>query len=668
MTSEDLSPDQADALFDILIHHEAYQELRDLRIPGALAHSGPPFKTSGEENQTPLFHTLFSEFIVPLPGLRDVSTDFYQAKCQEIIEEFAKADLSESYEAGYIGIRRTLATAAAALVEAPARGYFGGFPANETSKGDRKYDTSKPEDVEAGFSDFLCRIVYDDDFIDSIFARAAETDKLSQHDSLVQAAHENILIHLASFLHYILIISPQGTTLLTMLRRANALVPYTAIRQTLKVGNAATMINGMLKLVLTKMTINSVTTFLGITAASDAGWNLLQTIVSAVVNWDTSALKSRVAEIESSADGPGKGQREVLDSYIGMERAEHEKCRTMSEARGEPVVVTVMDEYGGEELQLEERQISMALEYLSLHLSLRDRRKITGILCSRQPDLLTQAVREGVAAYDPVIRALHKAVDLSATVGDVEAFVSDLLKFAPSGKEGKDKSGSRPSVADFVKLLRRHQGAAHRFIHQVCKNGPELRDWYKDYAKSAAAKFRAKDNKEDGAGPNNFGDGGGGPGTLIAKLSSAVSQLTPKQRSQILTECTAHATYLAQLSASSKAGMESIFTEDQSVPVSQPMKKGRSAKTSKSSTREPSLEVEGRYAPELGPGVFLRRWQDYVDETAITPAGSDGGAQHGGEAAKISEVKAPSCGKTVELLGGRFREMLRESAPGKDGS
>ena len=416
---EGLSLEQAHALFDILSHYETYQELRDLRIPGTLGQSGPPFKTKGELNQMPLLYSLFSNFTVPLPGLREVSTDFYQAKCQEIIQELAQVNLSESYEVGYIGIRKTLATGTAAALEAPGRGYYGGLPKKDLSRKDGRWDKSVPEDVIAGFSDFLQRLVYDG-LIEEMFAKAAETDQLEDHDPLVQVAHEYILIIIASFLHYVLVISPEGQTIFTMMKRANTIVPYTAIRQTLKIGNAATMIHGMIKLVLTKMTINSMTTFMGLTHASDGGWNLLQTIVSTIVNWNTSDLKRRCVEIEKSDNGPKRAQLEVLRSYVDMNREEHEKCRTMSEVKAEPIAATVMNEYGGDKLS--EEQIPLALEYLSVQLSLRDRQKITDVLCSRQPDLFTQAVREGVVAYDPIIRALHNAVDLSGTVGDLPNF------------------------------------------------------------------------------------------------------------------------------------------------------------------------------------------------------------------------------------------------------
>jgi hypothetical protein len=188
-----LTSDQAHALLDILSHHEAYAELQELRYPEALANSGPPFKITGKENKTPLLHGLFASIIVTLPGLKDVSSDFWQEKCQGLVDDLAKAQLSEAYEKGSIGIRKTLATATAALIEAPARGYYGGLPRIAPSRTDGKYDLSKHQDVADGWNDFAQELIYGDG-IDKMFAKAKETDKLEGHPEVVQAAHEYILI------------------------------------------------------------------------------------------------------------------------------------------------------------------------------------------------------------------------------------------------------------------------------------------------------------------------------------------------------------------------------------------------------------------------------------------------------------------------------------------
>ena len=81
---------------------------------------------------------------------------------------------------------------------------------------------------------------------------------------------------LASFMHYALVLSPKGQYLLKLIDNANKLVPYMVIRQTLRIGNVASMISAMTKVVLAKMSVTSMTNWIGITAHADEGMNLLQ--------------------------------------------------------------------------------------------------------------------------------------------------------------------------------------------------------------------------------------------------------------------------------------------------------------------------------------------------------------------------------------------------------
>ena len=81
---------------------------------------------------------------------------------------------------------------------------------------------------------------------------------------------------MASFIHYALVLSPKGQYLLTLVDHANKLVPYAVIKQTLRIGNVASMINAMMKVVLAKMSVASVTNWMGLTQTADEGMNLMQ--------------------------------------------------------------------------------------------------------------------------------------------------------------------------------------------------------------------------------------------------------------------------------------------------------------------------------------------------------------------------------------------------------
>ena len=51
------------------------------------------------------------------------------------------------------------------------------------------------------------------------------------------------------------------------------------IRQTLRVGNAATMVNGMARLLLAKIGVGALSNWVGLTHNADDGMNLLQRYV-----------------------------------------------------------------------------------------------------------------------------------------------------------------------------------------------------------------------------------------------------------------------------------------------------------------------------------------------------------------------------------------------------
>src|SRR3954451_19083029 len=79
---------------------------------------------------------------------------------------------------------------------------------------------------------------------------------------------------------------------------------------------------------------------------------------------------------------------------------------------------------------LPEQTHSLALEYLTNLLSIRDRKEIIRVLCRSSPDHLTTIVRTLVSAYEPVIRNIPNAVCLSDSVSDFQNFLSDMLKMS----------------------------------------------------------------------------------------------------------------------------------------------------------------------------------------------------------------------------------------------
>ena len=190
--SSALDARQTNALFDILTHHETYAEIEDFKVPGAIRNYGPPFQEDKSKTTSPILQALVSKFVLRLPGLKDISPDFWKKEVESIVQELSEAELSESYDKGVLGIRKTLATAISALIEYPARGCLGGFPKQEFERS-KDYDVSNPDDVMKAWQDCMQALIYGD-LLDELVQRAKETDDLLQHDSLVQGMHEFIVV------------------------------------------------------------------------------------------------------------------------------------------------------------------------------------------------------------------------------------------------------------------------------------------------------------------------------------------------------------------------------------------------------------------------------------------------------------------------------------------
>jgi hypothetical protein len=633
MPQSTLTKPQARALFDILTHWEVYSEIESFKFPEPIQNYGPPFTADDETPPSaPLLQLMVTRFATEIPGLRDIAPDFWQDKCRQLLKDCGEAELSESYDKGEIGLRRTLATAGAALFEYPARGCLGGFsmPASQAQK-EREYDPSKAEDVIAAWEILIHELVHGD-MLDHLYEKVAETDQLSDHTSLVQAAHEYIIVNLASLLYHIVVLSPDGESLVGLLDNVHKLIPYSIVRSSLKIGNAASMINAMVKLFLAKLSVGTLTNWAGWSTDADEGMNLLQQILSTVMFWDMNAFRKEITKIEKGTDCPSKEQLKVIKEYVDKSREVHQMTRARSEGHSKSMVTVILED-NDVSPEMSINQHAKAAEYLSHHLAIRDRERLIQIACKRQPDLLTQAIKDAVAAFDPIIRLTHQVVDLSESIWDTQCFLDDFIKLSKSAysKKKSTKPLQQPSMEDFVSLLRKHQGSLHRFLHNVDKKAPELRKQFRVFCRASLDEFRYPCAPTvNGAAPDEGALRNDGAGAMTPALEKLFAALSESDREKVLSELDAHAAYLERLSANSAERMRLLLSKS-----------------------ERTLE---------GPGLFLARWEALMGESKLTPATSTGPVRRGHlSIQKPSNASDSGLSKTNSGPGSKGSDQSKES-------
>lgn len=197
-----LTSPQLHALFDILTHYETYDEVRLFRHPDTIAGYGYPFALQHNPDQTPTYASkstapllagLLRSVVLPLPGVRDLPSEFWHIRFQGILSKLSEADLSESYDKGVFGVRKTLATAASAIHESVSRGILGGVPKGPKRDLSGEYDRSRASDLLRAWEDVIHELTYGN-LIDDLFEAAAASSNLEDLPPAVLAAVDYVII------------------------------------------------------------------------------------------------------------------------------------------------------------------------------------------------------------------------------------------------------------------------------------------------------------------------------------------------------------------------------------------------------------------------------------------------------------------------------------------
>ncbi|KAI0122517.1 PX-associated-domain-containing protein [Daldinia grandis] len=596
MSSTTLSPQQLEALVDILVHHETYSEAESFKNPEAIEKYGYPFDPSTRDGSgnadrksaSPLLQLLLTRLILPIPGVRDLPSEFWTIKFRSIMRRFGEAELSESYDKGTLGSRKRLASAASVIHECITRGLLSGVPNDELPNLHGQYDARTAKDLSRAWDDVVQHLVYGN-LIDELFNHFTKAANLEDHSPAVDAAVNLAIIYVATFLHHLFVLSAEGPYLLKLINNIHGLIPYSVIGQTLRVGNAGTMINAMVRLFLAKVSVGAISNWLGLTQNASDGMNLLQRIISLVLEWDTGEFRKAVDNIKRSKDRPDDSCLTAIDEHLQASREQHESLRESSKRDGKSIIVAILEVKDKSSLEpLTEEQHAQCLQYYSAQLAIRDREKITEVLCRQTPDLTTTIVRDVVSVFEPMIRDIHKSVDIRKHLSSVESFLTDLIETSKPKERNSSKAQNStppPSVEDYVALLKRNRQLAYDYLRDFAEGCPDLRTTWLNWAKKSLETFRRADRGSNSCDPRE----------MDMSMQDLFGKLPPDQQSSVRAIIDDHVEYLSRSEKVSIVRMQNIIDGLD------------------------SYENKETCGSMGGPGVYITRWHCLLDETIVTP-------------------------------------------------
>jgi hypothetical protein len=343
----------------------------------------------------------------------------------------------------------------------------------------------------------------------------------------------------------------------------------------------------------------------------------------------------------------------AIKQHIEAPTAQHEAIRSLSQEKSQSIIAAILQDTRPDLLSsLSEEQHTQCLEYYSALLSIRDREQITKVLCRQSPDLFTQALRDAVESFEPIIRNIHEKVDIRQHLAAMESFLNDFISTSRPKKTKKPGSVPYiPSVEDYVRFLHRNKDLLYNWVHEFTANCPEIREQLRSWANDAIKEFRqgkgtpsehaatpeqAPQAQTENTTPTQHTESrSSGAGDMSPALQKIYASLPHETREQVVDILDKHAKYLDNLEALSTTRMQRVIDNmELSEPLTSrsgtatPKGTGLGAALSSAGASTPvslsGAATPGRPASINGPGMFLCRWQELLNRTIVTPATPEG--------------------------------------------
>lgn len=310
--------------------------------------------------------------------------------------------------------------------------------------------------------------------------------------------------HAAYLLHALFVSTPGADSTYKVVKGIHSLFPYWGAKQLLKYTNAQVLIEGILNLLL---------------ARPAGAKSLIQRITTYVISSEGTLLqKEYISPLRRAIKDPELTNR--IDEYVNRgNRPEGRAVRAKAEKTGDDVLSVILLSAGGSPLRrdTQERVVELqdayarsplrgnlemaypadstfakeqpdkvqlprwgvsraemedALKFARLKLYLRDslkcrdREQATKVASGALVPTIIKDVLQTVM-YD-VIKQVANNADLSARLGDLQAFVEDLLEV----KKRKDDS-----IEAWIALAARHENSFYYFVHECSAIAKSFFDW-----------------------------------------------------------------------------------------------------------------------------------------------------------------------------------------------
>ncbi|KAJ5639250.1 uncharacterized protein N7484_007112 [Penicillium longicatenatum] len=318
------------------------------------------------------------------------------------------------------------------------------------------------------------RDIVESNGLTKLFAEIREKPSIADLSPQYQKFAEWLRIEVAATVYHLFLAEDNSPELFAQAKRIHGLVPYTLLKNVIRIANPAAVMSGVLDLFL---------------AQPFGSRSLLQRIFSLTLNDSIKAFQKGIASLSAKIEDPVLAQK--LKSFVDAEEDIKNVIREEAEAEEVDLIVAILRSeilspeltpeqiekvfngwvawnYAVDNVDLEMQQgaqwFANMKQLLKLYTRQRDKAMMLSIV--EEPTTLQLFRDLFTIFYEPLVR-VYKSANVYSSITDFAQFADDAIAVIESAQRQDASADPNQTVQSFIDLCARHQDNFYKFVHEV---------------------------------------------------------------------------------------------------------------------------------------------------------------------------------------------------------
>lgn len=318
------------------------------------------------------------------------------------------------------------------------------------------------------------RSIVESNGLSKLFSEIRRKDTIQDLSPEYQKFAEWLRIEIAATIYHLFLAEDNSPELFAQAKQIHSLLPYTVMKNVIRIANPAAVMSGVLDLFLAQpfgtrsllQRIFSTTLHNGIRAQQKAVDSLASKI-------DETSFVTKLQEFVSAPEEVkneirAEAEREQVEVVVAILRSEH-----FEPALTPPQIQKIFNAYVAwnsavENIDAELKQGAEDFSKLKQLLKLMTRK--------RDKEMMAQMIEEPTTLqlfrdlftifYEPLVR-VYKSANVYNSITDFAQFMDDMIKTVESAQREDVSADPNQTVQSFIDLCQRHEHNFYKFVHEV---------------------------------------------------------------------------------------------------------------------------------------------------------------------------------------------------------